>query len=113
MPRSPSWHAPAAGPALRPARQSRAGAVGRLPPASVGGRQEDADHLIGNVALVPSTPVHDDADFEQWVEDQGGPEAVLSMIEDVRRQAADGSLRGFTDKDEFLAHLASRSRRSA
>jgi len=57
--------------------------------------------------------VTDGADFDQWVEDQGGPEAVLTMIEDVRRQAADGSLRGFTDKDEFLAHLASGRRRSA
>jgi hypothetical protein len=69
--------------------------------------------LVRVVALVPSPSVDDDSDFAQWVEDQGGPEAVLMMIEDVRRQAADGSLRGFTNKDEFLAHLASRSRRSA
>lgn len=63
--------------------------------------------------LVPSVAVHDDSDFEQWVEDEGGPEAVLTMIEEIRRQAADGSLRGFTNKDEFLAYLPSRGRRSA
>jgi len=57
--------------------------------------------------------VQDDSDFDRWVEDQGGPEAVLTMIDDVRRQAEDGSLQGFTNKDEFLAYLAGRSRRSA
>jgi hypothetical protein len=57
--------------------------------------------------------VHDDPDFEQWVKDEGGPEAVLALVEEVQRRAADGSLRGFTDKDEFLAHLGRRGRRSA
>jgi hypothetical protein len=57
--------------------------------------------------------VHNDPDFEQWVTDEGGPDAVLAMVDEVRRQAADGLLRGFTDKDEFLAHLGDRGRRSA
>ncbi|MDQ6727487.1 MAG: hypothetical protein M3066_15150 [Actinomycetota bacterium] len=51
--------------------------------------------------------------FEQWVKEEGGPEAVVAMVEDVKRQADDGLLRGFTNKDEFLAHLARRGRRSA
>jgi hypothetical protein len=57
--------------------------------------------------------VQDDPTFDQWVTDQGGPEAVVAMIDDLRRQAADGVLPGFTDKDEYLAHLERRSRRSA
>jgi len=57
--------------------------------------------------------VDDDQDFEQWVMDEGGPEAVAAMVNGVRQQAADGSLRGFTDKNEFLAHVERRSRRSA
>ena len=56
---------------------------------------------------------NDDAGFDQWVTDLGGPEAVVAMVEATRRQIADGSLVGFTDKDEFLAHLRSSDRRSA
>ena len=51
--------------------------------------------------------------FEQWVADEGGPEAVVTMVEEVRRQADEGVLTGFTDKDEFLAHVARPGRRSA
>ena len=51
--------------------------------------------------------------FEQWVADEGGPEAVVAMVDDVRRQADEGVLEGFTDKDEFLAHVSRRGRRSA
>lgn len=54
-----------------------------------------------------------DPSFEQWMEDEGGPEAVVAMVEDVRRQADEGVLPGFTDKLEFLAHLGHRGRRSA
>jgi len=43
----------------------------------------------------------------------GGPEAVVAIVETIRRQVADGSLVGFTDKDEFQAHLRRSDRRSA
>jgi len=55
----------------------------------------------------------DDSSFEQWVTDLGGPEAVAAMVDAIRRQVADGSLVGFTDKEEFLAHLRRSDRRSA
>jgi len=55
----------------------------------------------------------DDDDFDQWVADQGGPEAVAAMVSEIRRQVEDGTLHGFTDRGEFLAHLARRDRRSA
>jgi hypothetical protein len=35
------------------------------------------------------------------------------MVDAIRRQVADGSLVGFTDKEEFLAHLRRGDRRSA
>ncbi len=57
--------------------------------------------------------VDEDQSFEQWVADEGGPEAVVAMIDDVRRQIAEGLLPAFTDKNEFLAHLARPGRRSA
>lgn len=57
--------------------------------------------------------MNEDLDFEQWVTEEGGPEAVVAMVDEVRRQADDGSLRGFSDKDEFLAHLGRSGRRSA
>jgi predicted RNA polymerase sigma factor len=57
--------------------------------------------------------VHDDPSFEQWVANEGGPEAVVAIVEELQQQAADGSLPAFTDKDEFLAHLERRGRRSA
>ena len=57
--------------------------------------------------------VHDESTFEQWVADEGGPEAVVAMIDEVRRQAAEGLLPGFTDKDMFLAHLGRPGRQSA
>ena len=69
--------------------------------------------LVANVPLVPSVAVHDDLSFEQWVAKEGGPEAVVAIVEELRQQAAEGSLPGFTDKDEFLAHLERRGRRSA
>ena len=55
-------------------------------------------------------------DFDGQVagSNDGGPEAVAAMVQGVRRQFADGhAVPGFTDKDEFLAHLKQRSRRSA
>ncbi len=69
----------------------------------------------GSVQVAPyhRMMVQDDSSFEQWVTDQGGPEAVVAMVEDTRRQADEGSLRGFTDKDEFLAYLERHGRRSA
>jgi len=57
--------------------------------------------------------VNDDPTFDQWVTDEGGPEGVVAMVDDLRRQADDGVLPGFSDKDEFLAHLERRDRRSA
>ncbi len=51
----------------------------------------------------------EDDSFDQWVADEGGPEAVLAMIEDIRRQIDEGSLREFTDKEEFLAYMRCRS----
>ncbi len=65
------------------------------------------------VALYRRMMVQDDSSFEQWVTDQGGPEAVVAMVEDTRRQADEGSLRGFTDKDGFLAYVERHGRRSA
>jgi hypothetical protein len=64
-------------------------------------------------AAVARAPVSEDPDFQQWVTEEGGPDAVLAMVDEVRRQADDGSLRGFTDKDEFLAYPGRRGRRSA
>ncbi len=55
-----------------------------------------------------------EASFDQWVADHGGPEAVAAMIAEMRRQVEAGTLPSFTDKDEFLAHIAARrDRRSA
>lgn len=65
-------------------------------------------------ASAPTIDVVDgESSFDQWVADEGGPEAVVAMVEDVRRQADEGLLKGFTDKDEFLAHVTRRGRRSA
>ena len=47
------------------------------------------------------------------VANEGGPEAVVAIVDELRQQAAEGSLPGFTDKDEFLAYLGRRGRRSA
>ena len=55
----------------------------------------------------------DDESFWQWVADEGGPEAVAEMVADVRRQVDAGLLRGFTDKEDFLAHVRRHGRRSA
>lgn len=57
--------------------------------------------------------VHGDLSFEQWVANEGGPEAVVAIVDELRQQAAEGSLPGFTDKDEFLAYLGRRGRRTA
>jgi hypothetical protein len=35
------------------------------------------------------------------------------MVDDVKRQADEGLLPGFTDKEEFLTHLVRRGRWSA
>lgn len=55
----------------------------------------------------------DDEGFERWVADEGGPEAVGKMIADLRREVDAGQVPGFTDKDQFLAYIKSRDRRSA
>jgi hypothetical protein len=55
----------------------------------------------------------DDVSFEQWVAEEGGPEAVVKMVADLRRQVDEGLVPGFTDKDEFLGYLRRGGRRSA
>jgi hypothetical protein len=42
-----------------------------------------------------------------------GDEAVAAAVEAARVQIADGSLRGFSDKDELLEYLQGTHRRSA
>ena len=42
-----------------------------------------------------------------------GDDAVAAAVESARAQIADGSLRGFSDKDELLDYLQSSHRRSA
>lgn len=54
-----------------------------------------------------------DDDLDQWVADEGGPDAVVEMIADLRRQIEDGLLLGFTSKDDFFAHLGRAGRQSA
>jgi len=49
--------------------------------------------------------VREDPSFEQWVADEGGPAAVVAMVDEVRGQATEGVLRGFSDKDAYLPHL--------
>ncbi len=55
----------------------------------------------------------DDEGFEQWVADEGGPEAVAQMVAELRRQVAAEDIPAFTDKDEFLTYIKSRDRRPA
>ncbi len=57
--------------------------------------------------------VDEDPSFEQRVADEGGPEAVVAMVDEVRRQAAEGVIPGFNDKYTYLAHVERRDRRSA
>lgn len=73
-------------------------------------KQAAASNRAGTVAVMAGT---NDDDFDQWVADQGGPEAVAAIVADVRQQVQDGTLPGFTDQAEFLAHLRRRDRRSA
>lgn len=54
-----------------------------------------------------------DDDFHQWVADQGGPDAVVAMVAEARRQVENGTLPGFTSKEEFLAYMRRRDIRSA
>jgi len=42
-----------------------------------------------------------------------GDEAVAAMVEAARTQIGDGSLRGFSDKDELSDYLQGTHRRSA
>ncbi|MDQ6725984.1 MAG: hypothetical protein M3066_07465 [Actinomycetota bacterium] len=42
-----------------------------------------------------------------------GDEAVAAAVQAARAQIADGSLRGFSDKDELLEYLQGTHRRSA
>jgi hypothetical protein len=55
----------------------------------------------------------DDAGFDEWVTDQGGPEAVAAIVAGVQREVEAGVLPGFTDKETFLAYLRRRDRRPA
>jgi len=57
-----------------------------------------------------------DPSFDQWVADMGGEDAVVAMIEDTKRRAAEGSLRGFHDEasyEQFLKDLGPGRRQSA
>lgn len=47
-----------------------------------------------------------DDDFDRWIAEKGGPEAVVAMIDDMKRRAADGSLPGFKDKQALLSYWA-------
>ena len=66
------------------------------------------DHLATGLApklpAVSSEP--DDHDFDRWVAEKGGPEAVVAMIDDMKRRVADGSLPGFQDKQALLSYWA-------
>jgi hypothetical protein len=42
-----------------------------------------------------------------------GDDAVAAAVHAARAQIADGSIRGFSDKDELLEHLRGTHRRSA
>jgi len=44
-------------------------------------------------------------DFDRWVADEGGPEAVVAMIAELRRQIDSGDLPGFTNRDDLEACL--------
>jgi len=55
----------------------------------------------------------DEESFDEWVVQEGGPEAVVEMVSRLRRQIDEGTLLGFTDKDAFLEHLRRVDRRSA
>jgi hypothetical protein len=55
----------------------------------------------------------DEESFDQWVVQEGGPEAVVEMVSRLRHQIDDGTLPGFTDRHVFLEHLRRIDRRSA
>ena len=48
----------------------------------------------------------DDDDFDRWIAEKGGPEAVVAMIDDMKRRVADGSLPRFQDKQALLSYWA-------
>ncbi len=50
--------------------------------------------------------------LDEW-RAQVGDEAVAHAVEAARAQIADGSLRGFSDKDELKDYLQGTDRRSA
>jgi len=50
--------------------------------------------------------------LDEWRADVGD-EAVAAVVDTARAQIADGSLRGFSDKDELLEYLRGTHRRSA
>ncbi len=50
--------------------------------------------------------------LDEWRAEEGD-DAVVAAVEAARAQIADGSLRGFSDKDEFLEYLQGPRRRSA
>ncbi|HUQ62780.1 MAG TPA: hypothetical protein VM121_03395 [Acidimicrobiales bacterium] len=46
----------------------------------------------------PQTP-----ELDAFIAEMGGEDAVISMIEETKRCAADGTLPAFNDKESFLA----------
>ncbi len=54
-----------------------------------------------------------DDSFDDWVAKVGGPEAVVEIVDDLRRQVDEGLLPGLTNREDFLAYLGRPSRRSA
>ncbi|MGI9032110.1 MAG: hypothetical protein ACR2HY_00175 [Acidimicrobiales bacterium] len=50
--------------------------------------------------------------LDEWIAEDGA-ESVRAVIVDAERRIADGSLRGFTDRDEFFAFMRREHRRSA
>jgi hypothetical protein len=55
---------------------------------------------------------HDD-EFDRWVVAKGGPEAVVAMIEDIKRRVAEGSLPAFWEEEPLLEYWAGGRRQSA
>lgn len=48
--------------------------------------------------------------LDEWIAEIG-EEGVAAVIEEARRQIEDGSVPGFTDKDQFLAYIQRGHRR--
>jgi hypothetical protein len=57
--------------------------------------------------------LQEDDDFDRWVAEKGGPEAVVDIIEDIKRRVAEGSLPVFREKEALVAYWAAGRRQSA